>query len=263
MTAWGKVPGPLRRHAGLHRQPRQPAVHARGAARCSRPGDGGVERDRRGGPRRRLPDGPVRADGPRRHRRQPGRRAWASSSGRALPAIRSPSGSGRRRSRSAWSPPAGSAGRRARASTATTTTGRPSGRRRLSRAAPRRRRPPAHAAGPHVAATAIAERIALAIVNEAYRALGEGVATAADIDLALRLGAGHPVGPFERADALGGPAAVLACVAPRYAAAGPRFESGRPASPRGGLSPPLDDRRRTCARWRCRSRRAAARTIAA
>ena len=54
-------------------------------------------------------------------------------------------------------------------------------------------------------ATAIAERITLAIVNEAYRALGEGVATVADIDLALRLGAGHPVGPFERADEPGRP----------------------------------------------------------
>ena len=30
--SWGKTPGPLGRSAGLHRQPRQPAVHARGAA---------------------------------------------------------------------------------------------------------------------------------------------------------------------------------------------------------------------------------------
>jgi 3-hydroxybutyryl-CoA dehydrogenase len=43
----------------------------------------------------------------------------------------------------------------------------------------------------------IAERVILAIVNEAYRALGDGVATEADIDLALRLGANHPFGPFE------------------------------------------------------------------
>ncbi len=43
---------------------------------------------------------------------------------------------------------------------------------------------------------AIAERTILAIVNEAYRALGEKVATADDIDLALRLGANHPFGPF-------------------------------------------------------------------
>ena len=69
----------------------------------------------------------------------------------------------------------------------------------------------------------IAEWITLAIVNEAYRALGDGVATAADIDLALRLGAGHPSGPFERAAAMGGPAAVLAGLE-RHAGRGPRFE---------------------------------------
>ena len=54
------------------------------------------------------------------------------------------------------------------------------------------------------------ERIVLAVINEAYRALGDGAAGSADIDLALRLGAGHPMGPFERTAALGGPAAVLA-----------------------------------------------------
>jgi 3-hydroxybutyryl-CoA dehydrogenase len=42
----------------------------------------------------------------------------------------------------------------------------------------------------------IAERVILAIVNEAYRALGDEVATAADIDRAMRLGANHPFGPF-------------------------------------------------------------------
>jgi len=49
----------------------------------------------------------------------------------------------------------------------------------------------------------IRTRIELAIVNEAYRAAGDGVATPPDIDLAMRLGAGHPVGPFARAAALG------------------------------------------------------------
>lgn len=44
---------------------------------------------------------------------------------------------------------------------------------------------------------AIAERVILAIVNEAYRALGDGVATAEDIDRAMQLGASHPFGPFE------------------------------------------------------------------
>ena len=43
----------------------------------------------------------------------------------------------------------------------------------------------------------IAERVTLAIVNEAHRALGEDVASADDIDRAMRLGANHPFGPFE------------------------------------------------------------------
>ncbi|HSH21124.1 MAG TPA: 3-hydroxyacyl-CoA dehydrogenase family protein, partial [Candidatus Caenarcaniphilales bacterium] len=46
-------------------------------------------------------------------------------------------------------------------------------------------------------------RIELAIINEAYRAAGEGVAQPPDIDRAMRLGANHPHGPFERAAALG------------------------------------------------------------
>lgn len=59
---------------------------------------------------------------------------------------------------------------------------------------------------------AIADRISLAIVNEAWHALGDGVATAPDIDIGLRLGAAHPIGPFERTVALGGPAAVTAAL---------------------------------------------------
>ena len=43
----------------------------------------------------------------------------------------------------------------------------------------------------------IAERVILAIVNEAFRALGDGVASEDDIDQAMRLGANHPFGPFE------------------------------------------------------------------
>jgi 3-hydroxybutyryl-CoA dehydrogenase len=45
--------------------------------------------------------------------------------------------------------------------------------------------------------TSIAERIVLAIVNEAYRAFGDGVASDGDIDRAMQLGANHPFGPFE------------------------------------------------------------------
>src|SRR5688500_7825850 len=46
-------------------------------------------------------------------------------------------------------------------------------------------------------AATIAERVILALVNEAFRALADGVAAEADIDLAMRLGANHPFGPFE------------------------------------------------------------------
>ena len=52
--------------------------------------------------------------------------------------------------------------------------------------------------GSTIEADSIRERILTAIGREAHRALDEGVASAADIDIALRLGAGHPIGPFER-----------------------------------------------------------------
>ena len=50
----------------------------------------------------------------------------------------------------------------------------------------------------------IRHRILAAIGAEAQRALDERVASAADIDTALRLGAHHPQGPFERARHVGG-----------------------------------------------------------
>ena len=74
-----------------------------------------------------------------------------------------------------------------------------------------------------LAADDVVRRIELAIVAEAYRALDEGVATEPDIDLALRLGAGHPVGPFERARAMGGRDAVRDALA-GLRDLGPRFE---------------------------------------
>jgi 3-hydroxybutyryl-CoA dehydrogenase len=46
-------------------------------------------------------------------------------------------------------------------------------------------------------AAAIRDRIERAIAAEARLAADDGVASEADIDLALRLGAGHPYGPFE------------------------------------------------------------------
>jgi 3-hydroxybutyryl-CoA dehydrogenase len=59
------------------------------------------------------------------------------------------------------------------------------------------------ASGPHLDGPAIVERVNLAIVNEAYRAVEERVAAPGDIDLAMRLGANHPLGPFERAGEMG------------------------------------------------------------
>jgi 3-hydroxybutyryl-CoA dehydrogenase len=49
----------------------------------------------------------------------------------------------------------------------------------------------------------IVDRIQLAVSNEAFWALADGVATEADIDRALELGANHPVGPIARARTLG------------------------------------------------------------
>ncbi len=59
------------------------------------------------------------------------------------------------------------------------------------------------AGGAALPADEIRTRIELGIVNEAYHAAGEGVASPPDIDLAMQLGAAHPMGPFERARALG------------------------------------------------------------
>ncbi|HEU4673220.1 MAG TPA: 3-hydroxyacyl-CoA dehydrogenase NAD-binding domain-containing protein [Candidatus Limnocylindrales bacterium] len=47
---------------------------------------------------------------------------------------------------------------------------------------------------------AIVRRVRLALADEARRAVGEGVASAGDIDRAVRLGANHPSGPLEWAD---------------------------------------------------------------
>ena len=56
---------------------------------------------------------------------------------------------------------------------------------------------------PQLDQASIAERVILAIVNEAYRALGDEVAAAEDIDRAMRLGANHPFGPFAWAEDTG------------------------------------------------------------
>jgi 3-hydroxybutyryl-CoA dehydrogenase len=49
----------------------------------------------------------------------------------------------------------------------------------------------------------VALRVISCIVNEAFLAVSESVATAGDIDLAMKLGANYPKGPFEWADEIG------------------------------------------------------------
>lgn len=49
----------------------------------------------------------------------------------------------------------------------------------------------------------VALRTISCIVNEAFLTLSEGVATAEDIDKAMKLGANYPKGPFEWADEIG------------------------------------------------------------
>ena len=49
----------------------------------------------------------------------------------------------------------------------------------------------------------VTSRINALIGNEAFKMLQSGVATAADIDLALKLGLNHPMGPFEMVDLVG------------------------------------------------------------
>lgn len=49
----------------------------------------------------------------------------------------------------------------------------------------------------------VTSRINALIGNEAFRMLQEGVASAADIDKAIRLGLNHPMGPFEMVDLVG------------------------------------------------------------
>ena len=80
-------------------------------------------------------------------------------------------------------------------------------------------RPPGAAA---LAPGPIVERIVLAIIAEAWRALADGVATAPDIDRAMRLGAAHPRGPFEWPASQGGPGAVSERLT-SFGRLGPRF----------------------------------------
>jgi 3-hydroxybutyryl-CoA dehydrogenase len=49
----------------------------------------------------------------------------------------------------------------------------------------------------------VVNRILIPMINEAVGILAEGLATAADIDKAMRLGANHPIGPLALADLIG------------------------------------------------------------
>jgi 3-hydroxybutyryl-CoA dehydrogenase len=49
----------------------------------------------------------------------------------------------------------------------------------------------------------IVNRVLLPLLNEACFAFQEGVASIADIDLGVRLGLNHPMGPLELADLIG------------------------------------------------------------
>ncbi len=49
----------------------------------------------------------------------------------------------------------------------------------------------------------VVNRLLVPMINEAVYALMEGVASAEDIDTAMKLGAGHPMGPLALADMIG------------------------------------------------------------
>ena len=49
----------------------------------------------------------------------------------------------------------------------------------------------------------VTNRLAVPMINEAIFALSEGLATAEDIDTAMKLGMGHPMGPLALADLIG------------------------------------------------------------
>ena len=53
------------------------------------------------------------------------------------------------------------------------------------------------------AAGFVVNRILITMVNEAIGVLADGVASAEEIDTAMKLGANHPMGPLELADFIG------------------------------------------------------------
>ncbi|MFQ5662772.1 MAG: 3-hydroxyacyl-CoA dehydrogenase family protein [Terriglobia bacterium] len=72
----------------------------------------------------------------------------------------------------------------------------------------------------------VTSRINALIGNEAFRMLEEGIATAEDIDKAVKLGLNHPLGPFEMVD-LVGLDVRLAVLDYLHRRLGERFQPGR------------------------------------
>ena len=49
----------------------------------------------------------------------------------------------------------------------------------------------------------VVNRVLIPMINEAISILNEGIATAEDIDTAMKLGCNHPMGPFALGDLIG------------------------------------------------------------
>ena len=147
-------------------------------------------------PRRRLPDGPVRAARPDRPRRQPRDRPLLLP-----PRAASRSAGARARSRKSWSPKAASA---ARAATATTSYGEGHEREpdpELGIDAPTLDPEQLAKIGP--AAEAILTRLFAQIANEAAFAREEEIASREDMETAMRLGFNWPLGPLAITELIG------------------------------------------------------------
>jgi len=73
----------------------------------------------------------------------------------------------------------------------------------------------------------LVNRLLLPVLNEAAFALDEGIASARDIDLAMKSGAGMPMGPFELADLIGLDISLEVCETLQHATGDPKY---RPAA---------------------------------
>ena len=190
-------------------------------------------------PRRRLPDGPLRADRPDRARRQPQRRPLLLRPGRRARALAPEPDPGTR-----WSPKA-SSGARAASGFYSYGDGPPPRPTTPTSASRRRPSTPSELARIDPAAREILPRLVAQIANETAFALEEEVGSAADMDTAMRLGFNWPLGPLEFAELIGaGPAVALLerlraehgeayAPAPRLATAATSGASGSELAPAG------------------------------